>query len=88
MGAGAGPYSAPVAPRDGVRRQHEFDHGSRSGELNRPGMYILMYAMVNTFDNVFTNVNRFYKAGLMAAPTALIELGVMGLRRQHPKRPN
>ena len=40
-------------------------------------MYILMYAMVNTIDNVFNNFNQFYMAGLMTAPMVLIELFVM-----------
>ena len=41
-------------------------------------MYILMYAMVNTFDNVLNNLNQVYMAGLMAAPMVLIELLLMG----------
>jgi hypothetical protein len=40
-------------------------------------MYVLMYAMVNTFSNVFTSINQFYMAGLMTAPMLLIELLVM-----------
>jgi uncharacterized protein (DUF305 family) len=41
-------------------------------------MYVLMYAMVNTFENVYTNLNQFYMAGLMAAPMVIIELALMG----------
>jgi hypothetical protein len=40
-------------------------------------MYILMYAMVNSFANVYNNVNQFYMAGLMAAPMAVIGLALM-----------
>ncbi|MGB8981016.1 MAG: DUF305 domain-containing protein [Anaerolineales bacterium] len=40
-------------------------------------MYILMYAMVDTFGHVYNNFNQFYMAGLMAAPMVLIELLVM-----------
>lgn len=40
-------------------------------------MYVLMYAMVDRFDNVFANVNQFYMAGLMTAPMVVIELAVM-----------
>lgn len=40
-------------------------------------MYILMYAMVDRFENVFPNVNQFYMAGLMTAPMVLIELAIM-----------
>lgn len=40
-------------------------------------MYILMYAMVNTFGNVYSSLNQFYMAGLMTAPMIVIELLVM-----------
>lgn len=40
-------------------------------------MFVLMYAMVDRFDNVFANVNQIYMAGLMAAPMAIIELALM-----------
>jgi uncharacterized protein (DUF305 family) len=41
-------------------------------------MYVLMYAMVDTFANVYANLNQFYMAGLMAAPMVVIELALMG----------
>lgn len=47
-------------------------------------MYILMYAMVNTIDNVYNNFNQFYMAGLMAAPMVIIELIVM--RAMYPNK--
>lgn len=47
--------------------------------LSFAAMYVLMYAMVDTFDNVLPNVNQFYMAGLMAAPMVLIELALMGM---------
>ena len=47
-------------------------------------MYILMYAMVNSLDNVFNNVNQVYMAGLMASPMLLIELVLMA--RMYPNR--
>ena len=40
-------------------------------------MYILMYAMVNEFGNIFLNINQFYMAGLMAAPMVIIEIVLM-----------
>jgi uncharacterized protein (DUF305 family) len=46
-------------------------------------MYILMYAMVDTFGNVFANINKVYMAGLMTAPMVLIELALM--RSMYPK---
>ena len=41
-------------------------------------MYVLMYAMVDRFANVYPNFNQFYMAGLMAAPMLIIELLLMG----------
>jgi uncharacterized protein (DUF305 family) len=45
--------------------------------LSFVAMYILMYAMVDRFANVYNSVNQFYMAGLMAASMVLIELAVM-----------
>jgi uncharacterized protein (DUF305 family) len=45
--------------------------------LSFVAMDILMYAMVNTFANVYANLNQFYMAGLMAAPMVVIELALM-----------
>jgi uncharacterized protein (DUF305 family) len=52
--------------------------------LSFVAMYILMYAMVNTIDNVYNNFNQFYMAGLMAAPMVIIELVVM--RAMYPNK--
>jgi uncharacterized protein (DUF305 family) len=41
-------------------------------------MYMLMYAMVNAFENVIPNINQFYMAGLMTTPMIIIELVLMG----------
>jgi uncharacterized protein (DUF305 family) len=40
-------------------------------------MYILMYAMVDRFENVYPNFNQFYMAALMTAPMVIIELLLM-----------
>lgn len=40
-------------------------------------MYILMYMMVDKYDNVFFNLNQFYMAGMMTAPMVIIELVLM-----------
>ena len=45
--------------------------------LSFVAMYVLMYAMVDSYGNVFSNINQFYMAGLMAAPMLLIELLLM-----------
>lgn len=55
--------------------------------LSFVAMYILMYAMVNSIENVYMSFNQAYMAGLMAAPMVLIELVVMrGM--YHDKRLN
>lgn len=41
-------------------------------------MYLLMYIMVNTFANVYPNLNQLYMAGVMTALMLLIELFFMG----------
>jgi uncharacterized protein (DUF305 family) len=41
-------------------------------------MYVLMYAMVDRFANVYVNLNQVYMAGLMTAPMIIIELALMG----------
>jgi uncharacterized protein (DUF305 family) len=48
-------------------------------------MYVLMYAMVNAFENVYPNFNQFYMAGLMTAPMIIIELALMGAMYQNKK---
>jgi hypothetical protein len=48
-------------------------------------MYVLMYAMVDRFANVYPNFNQFYMAALMTAPMALVELGLMGSMYENKK---
>lgn len=45
--------------------------------LSFVAMYALMYAMVDSFGNVYNNLNQFYMAALMASPMAILELMVM-----------
>jgi uncharacterized protein (DUF305 family) len=45
--------------------------------LSFAAMYVLMYAMVDRFANVYPNINQAYMAGVMAAPMVIIELFVM-----------
>ncbi len=40
-------------------------------------MYAIMYAMVDSFDHVFPNINNFYMAGMMTAPMLLMEVVLM-----------
>jgi uncharacterized protein (DUF305 family) len=55
--------------------------------LSFVSMYVLMYAMVDSLPNVYTNVNQFYMAGLMTAPMVVLELLLMGAM-YHDKRLN
>jgi hypothetical protein len=40
-------------------------------------MYVLMYAMVDRFANIYPNLNQIYMAALMTAPMVLIEILLM-----------
>jgi hypothetical protein len=48
-------------------------------------MYLLMYAMVDSFEDVFPNFNQFYMAGLMTAPMMVIELILMNMMYPNKK---
>lgn len=48
-------------------------------------MYILMYSMVDKFEDVYPSFNQFYMAALMAAPMVLIELALMGMMYKNKK---
>ena len=72
------------APRSASPDQHHergtgmhYVHLAIMTILSFAAMYVLMYAMVNSLENVFANVNQFYMAGLMAAAMVAIELGIM-----------
>lgn len=41
-------------------------------------MYILMYSMVDSYANVYSNLNQLYMAGIMTAPMVILELFFMG----------
>jgi hypothetical protein len=40
-------------------------------------MYILMYSMVNTTNNLYNNINQVYMAALMTAPMVIFEIVLM-----------
>jgi uncharacterized protein (DUF305 family) len=48
-------------------------------------MYVLMYSMVNSFENVFSSWNQVYMAGVMASPMVIIELLLMSGMYQKKK---
>lgn len=78
--------------------QNHFEHGDHSQRdhgghyqrlvvmigLSFIAMYILMYAMVDAFREVYSNINQVYMAGLMTAPMVLIELLLM--RKMYPNQ--
>ena len=58
----------------------QHDHYARLAAmilLSFVSMYVLMYAMVHTANDVHQNLNQVYMAGLMTAPMVLIELALM-----------
>jgi uncharacterized protein (DUF305 family) len=48
-------------------------------------MYVLMYAMVDSFANVYSSFNQAYMAGLMTAPMVIIELLLMAAMYKNRK---
>lgn len=52
--------------------------------LSFVAMFVLMYAMVDSWANVYPNLNQFYMAALMTAAMVLIELVVM--QTMYPNR--
>jgi len=58
-------------------KQNHYSHLLIMAALSFLAMYILMYAMVNTFSNVYPNLNQLYMAGLMTTPMVIIELAIM-----------
>lgn len=76
---------APMsAEHSGMNAQH-YGRLLLMAGLSFLSMYVLMYAMVNSLDNVYMNVNQFYMAGLMAAPMMIIELVLMGAMYRRKK---
>jgi uncharacterized protein (DUF305 family) len=61
-----------------MRGNHHYVHLAIMTVLSFISMYVLMYAMVDRFANVYSNRNQFYMAGLMTASMVLIELALMG----------
>jgi hypothetical protein len=68
----------------GAHAKHPYVGLTVMSVLSFIAMYVLMYAMVDTFSNVFANINRAYMAGLMTVPMVLIELALM--RSMYPMR--
>jgi uncharacterized protein (DUF305 family) len=47
-------------------------------------MFVLMYAMVDTWPDVLPNINQAYMAALMVAPMVIIELALMWSMYKNP----
>ena len=65
--------------------ENHYRHLGMMAALSFAAMYILMYAMVNRFDDIYNNINQAYMAGLMAAPMVVIELLVMRAMYQNTR---
>ena len=63
--------------REHSRKAKNYNKLAIMAILSFISMYILMYSMVDKFENVFVNINQFYMAALMVAPMMIIELLLM-----------
>lgn len=61
----------------GVMNQNHYPKLLIMSVLSLISMYILMYSMVNVFDNVYNNLNKFYMAVIMTAPMVVFEVLLM-----------
>lgn len=73
-------------PREGHEKKGHYGRLLVMTLISFLAMYVLMYAMVDRFANVYPNLNQFYMAGLMAASMVAIELLVMGGMYPNKKR--
>lgn len=71
--------SAPATRHADHRRMagHHYRRLLVMAALSFASMYVLMYAMVDRFANVYPNFNQLYMAGLMTAPMVIIEMALM-----------
>jgi uncharacterized protein (DUF305 family) len=73
----------PAHQTAAIHESHAQQHAHAYGMLllmaamHFATMYLLMYAMVNSFSNVYPNLNQFYMAGIMTAPMIMLELVLM-----------
>lgn len=51
-------------------------------------MFILMYSMVDVFENVYLNLNKVYMAAIMTAPMLILEILLMGSMYENKKALN
>jgi uncharacterized protein (DUF305 family) len=63
--------------KEGNVNQNHYPKLLTMSVLSLISMYILMYSMVDTFDNLYNNFNKFYMAMIMTAPMVVFELLLM-----------
>lgn len=66
-------------------RHHHYGRLWAMAGLSFIAMYGLMYAMVNSWGNVYSNLNQAYMAGLMTAPMVVFEVLLMGMMYPNKK---
>jgi uncharacterized protein (DUF305 family) len=71
-------YQAPRTPREAAMQEHPYRRLLLMTLLSFGSMYVLMYAMVDRLENIYSNLNQVYMAGLMAAAMVIIEVLLMG----------
>lgn len=71
-------HDAHADHRGGTKKGSHYTRLAVMLALSFVAMYVLMYAMVDRFANVYPNFNQIYMAGLMTAAMVVIELLVMG----------
>lgn len=69
--------SLALQAQRGARGRGHYGRLYLMAALSFVAMYILMYAMVDQYSNVYANLNQAYMAGLMAAPMVVIEIVLM-----------
>jgi len=55
-------------------KENHYRHLAIMTVLSFIAMYVLMYAMVDRFANVYNNLNQVYMAGPMAAPKEIEQM--------------
>jgi hypothetical protein len=68
----------PKRPSETSMNNHLYRRLLIMTPLTFVSMYVLMFAMVDRFDNIHGNLNQAYMAGLMTAPMVIIEVLLMG----------
>ena len=61
-----------IEHREYSMNQNHYRHLLVMVALSFVSMCVLIYAMVNSFANVYSSLNQAYMAGLMAAPMVVI----------------